>query len=115
VSVVLSNAQLSAHVFEHPWLRDAQGVAYPGPAQVTVRGPHPGAVTRRDAGPAQDDSPDVWSLRADPALWPLRRGDKLTDGDRVWVITTARNIVVPGVHAADYVACTGTLDPPVVA
>jgi hypothetical protein len=114
VSVVLPNAHLTALVLERPWLRDAQGVAYPGSARAQTRGPWPGAVHSTQTGPLPDDQPPTWSARVDPRAWPLRAGDKLTDGARTWVIVTARLVQVPGVSAADWITCQCTLDPPEV-
>jgi hypothetical protein len=114
VSVVLANARLTARVREQKWLRDDTGVAYPGPFTEETRGPYPCAVNRPQPVPGERDAVDAWSLRADPRMWPLRKGDHLTDGARVWVVTGARLIAVPGAPAADWIACTATLnDPPV--
>jgi hypothetical protein len=78
VAVILANCALSAHVLDRPWVRDAMGVAYPGPASVTVRGPYPGSVKVADGGAGDDDTPDGWTLRADPRLGPLRRRRRLS-------------------------------------
>lgn len=107
--VVLANCDLTALVRAHPYLRDARGTPIPDPnATTTERGPRPGS--------ALEQADRTWKLRLDMDLWPVRAGDKITDGVRVWVIN-ADPIPhqIPGVPDVDYVAATATLDPPKVA
>ncbi|MFD7763564.1 hypothetical protein [Streptomyces microflavus] len=106
MAVLLPDRNLTAYVLEHPWGRDAHGVPVPPPpdARPAPRGTWPGAAAEQADG--------SWTLRADPAAWPLEPGDVLADGTRTWTIVTALLKQVPGHGAADYIAVTATLNPP---
>ncbi len=108
MAVVLSDRQLTAYVLTHPWVRDSHGVPVPPPpdSRPAARGTWPGAALEQSDG--------TWTLRADPAAWPLREGDVLGDGTRTWTVATALLKRVPGCGAADYIAVTATLNPPEV-
>lgn len=69
-------------------------------------GPTPGAAREQPDG--------SWTLRVDPAAWPVNQGDRITDGTRVWVVTLARTHNVPGHPDADFVSVTASLEPPKV-
>jgi len=90
----------------HPQPRDAHGTPMPGPPPTPV-GPADGAATRQVDG--------SWSLRLDPALWPVAAGDVITRvaDDRRWVVTgTPLRHQVAGHSDVDYVAVTAVQDPP---
>ncbi|MEU3499245.1 hypothetical protein ABZ726_00205 [Streptomyces hundungensis] len=106
MAVVLADRTLTAYVLAHPWTRDALGTPVPPPpgARPAPRGSWPGAATQQADG--------SWTLRVDPAAWPMKPGDILGDGVRTWTVTTALLKSVPGYGAADYIAVTATLNPP---
>lgn len=107
MAVVLPNAQLTVHVLQHPWERDANGVPVPPhPSQRPApRGTWPGAALEQPDG--------SWSLRLDPRAWPVEPGDTVADATgRTWTLTGARNHAVAGCSAADYVQAAATLNPP---
>ncbi|MGA5822240.1 hypothetical protein ACPC54_30775 [Kitasatospora sp. NPDC094028] len=108
MAVILANRRFTAYVAEHPWERDAHGLPVPPrPGTAAASGPAlPGAAVMQADG--------SWSLRADPRHWPLRPGDRLVDGAESWTITTARLCAVAVDGAADYIAVTAALDPPLV-
>lgn len=105
--VLLPNTTLTVHVRTHPWVRDEWGVPAPT-VQDTVQpvGPYPGSVTERTDG--------GWDIRLEPAVWPIRAGDRIESADgRVWVANPDPQLhAVPGHPDADYVSVIGTLDPP---
>ncbi|WP_435059862.1 hypothetical protein [Streptomyces sp. bgisy060] len=109
MAVVLPNRMLAVSSIAHPWARDANGVPVP---------PDPNLLPPpRDARPgATSEQPDgTWSLRLDPATWPVAPGDVVHDENSdTWTVTTARLHAVPGCPAADYVQATATLNPPKV-
>lgn len=84
--------------------RDADGALVP--AALDVLGAElPGASTRQ-----QDGS---WTLRLDPAVWPIRAGDRVVGpGGVAWIVDGVprahENAEVPDV---DYVGAVGSLDP----
>jgi hypothetical protein len=108
MAVLLPNRHLTAYVMAHPWGRDAHGVPVPPPpdARPRPREPRPGAATEQVDG--------SWTLRVDPADWPLKAGDVLSDGTLTWTVVTALLKSVPGHSAADYIAVVATLNPPEV-
>uniref|UniRef100_UPI003F496B75 hypothetical protein n=1 Tax=Streptomyces sp. CA-136453 TaxID=3240050 RepID=UPI003F496B75 len=108
MAVLLPDRLLTAYVLSHPWTRDKLGAPVPPPPGVrpAPRGTWPGAAAEQIDG--------SWTLRADPAAWPLKAGDVLTDGVRSWTVATALLKKVPGYGAADYIAVTATLNPPEV-
>lgn len=59
-------------------------------------------------------SENQWTLRIDPAEWPIGEGDLVDDldNDRTFVIRYARLHSVPGFGYADYIRATADLDPP---
>jgi hypothetical protein len=107
VAVVLPNAILTVYALPHPWQRDANGT--PVPPNPNVRPPARGTWP----GAAAEQSDGSWTLRLDPAAWPLCEGDTVTDDTGLsWTFTSARNHRVPGCSDADYVQATATLNPP---
>ncbi|PRH78864.1 hypothetical protein C6N75_12725 [Streptomyces solincola] len=108
MAVVLADRSLTVYVLAHPWGRDARGVPVPPPpdARPAARGTWPGAANEQADG--------SWTLRADPAAWPIEPGDVIGDGTRLWTVVTALLKRVPGFSAADYVAIVATLNPPEV-
>ncbi len=109
MSVVLSDGLYRVARRVHPWPRDDHGTPVP-PALGAYGTARAGAVNRV-AGSASDVH-----LRLDPAEWPLRAGDKISDAHgAVYTVTGvprfARNVAASDV---DYVAVTATIDPPVV-
>ncbi|MGW0562948.1 hypothetical protein ACWDZ4_20570 [Streptomyces sp. NPDC003016] len=108
MAVLLPDRELTAYVLAHPWARDAHGVPVPPPpdARPSPRGTWPGAANEQTDG--------SWTLRVDPAAWPLEPGDVLSDGARIWAVATASLKKVPGHGAVDYIAVTATLNPPEV-
>lgn len=107
MAVVLADRALTVTVRAHPWQRDSRGVPVPLPTDAQeTRGPWPGA--------AKEQADGTWTLRVDPRAWPMRPGDKITDGVGTWVTTTARLHQLPGFSSVDYIAVTATLEPPKV-
>lgn len=108
MAVVLPDRLLTVYVLAHPWDRDAHGVPVPPPpdARPAARGTWPGAANEQTDG--------SWTLRADPAAWPIEPGDVIGDGTLLWTVVTALLRRVPGFGAADYVAVVATLNPPEV-
>ncbi|MGW1275493.1 hypothetical protein ACWD4V_00855 [Streptomyces tsukubensis] len=107
MAVVLPNRTLSLHALPHPWDRDANGVPVPpDPHQrPEPRGSWPGSALE------QQDS--AWSLRLDPAAWPVQPGDTVGDETgATWTVVSARLHQVLGYPAVDYVQATATLNPP---
>lgn len=109
MAVLLPDRQLTAYVLAHPWSRDAHGVpvAPPPSARPAARGTWPGAAAEQADG--------SWTLRVDPAAWPLKPGDVLGDGTRTWTVSTALLKKVPRHSDADYIAVAAALNPPEVA
>ncbi|MFI5859372.1 hypothetical protein [Streptomyces parvulus] len=108
MAVLLPNRQLTAYVLAHPWGRDARGVPVPPPPGAL---PEPGEPR---PGAANEQADGSWTLRVDPAEWPLEPGDVLGDGTLTWTVVTALLKSVPGHGAADYIAVVATLNPPEV-
>ncbi|MFF0481968.1 hypothetical protein [Streptomyces sp. NPDC004435] len=109
MAVVLPNRILTLCPLTHPWERDANGVPVP-PNPYTApapRGTWPGGAA---------EQPDAaWSLRLDPAAWPVEPGDIVRDETgTTWTVATARLHRVPGCPAVDYVQVSATLNPPKV-
>ena len=106
MAVLLADRSLTVRAKTHPWARDARGVPMPAAEPVVEeRGPHPGA--------AVEQADLSWALRLDPAVWPLRAGDEVTDGTLTWVVAGEPKLhQVPGVTAVDHIEATGQLDPP---
>ncbi|MFJ4988741.1 hypothetical protein ACIP9H_33695 [Streptomyces sp. NPDC088732] len=107
MAVVLPNAVLTVYVLEHPWVRDANGVPVPpNPNEKPApRGTWPGS--------ALEQPDESWSLRLDPAAWPVKPGDTVTDETgRAWTLTETRNHTVLGCPAVDYVEAKASLNPP---
>ncbi|WP_431959444.1 hypothetical protein [Actinacidiphila sp. bgisy160] len=108
MAVLLPNRSLSVQrAGTHPWDRDAYGQPVPpDPATVTApAGPAlPGAATEQPDG--------SWTLRLDPSQWPVRPGDRITDGTLTWVLSGAWLRAVPVDSGADYIQANGVLDPP---
>jgi hypothetical protein len=103
VVVILPDDVYGVRRREHPAPRDADGtpvLSAPG----VLEGPWPGA--------SRELSADSWSFRLDPLAWPLRAGDLVVSGERVWVVQGRpklfQNNAAPDV---DYVAATATLSP----
>ncbi|MFF9192665.1 hypothetical protein [Streptomyces rochei] len=108
MAVVLPDRELTVHVLAHPWARDPLGTPVPPPpdARPQPRGTWPGAATKQIDG--------SWTLRVDPAAWPLKQGDVLSDGALTWTVVTALLKQVPGYGAADYIAVVASENPPEV-
>ena len=106
MAVLLTDGRYTLHRQPTPQTRDGHGLPVPGPAAPPA-GPGDGASSRQADG--------AWTLRLDPALWPVSAGDTVTraaDGHR-WVVTgTPRLHEVPGHPDVDYVAVTAVQDPP---
>ncbi len=109
MAVMLPNAQITAHVRSHAWTRDAHGTPVPtGTDTITARGPFPCNLVRKDGG-------EAWACRLDPRMDPLRPGDELTDGDRVWTIGPGVTFhEIPGCSYIDYIEATAVLNVPEV-
>jgi hypothetical protein len=109
MAVVLPNAQVTVYALAHPWQRDANGTPVPpNPnARPAPRGTWPGSVLEQPDG--------SWTVRLDPAAWPVKEGDTITDETgRSWTLTSTRHHAVPGCPAVDYVQAAATLNPPKV-
>ncbi|MFI8265273.1 hypothetical protein [Streptomyces sp. NPDC085665] len=108
MAVLLPDRQLTVFVLAHPWSRDAHGVPVaPSPStRPTARGTWLGAAAEQSDG--------SWTLRVDPAAWPLKPGDVVSDSTRTWTVSTALLKRVPGHGAADYIAVAASLNPPEV-
>jgi hypothetical protein len=106
MAVLLPDRQLTVLVKAHPFTRDAHGYPIAPSEHAETRGPWPGAAK---------EQPDAsWTLRLDPRAWPVEPSDRVTDGNRVWVVSSARLHTVPGHPDADYISVTATLEPPEV-
>lgn len=108
MAVVLPDRALTVSMRSHEWVTDERGVPMPTPQDtLTVRGPFPGAAARANG--------NTWDLRVDPACWPMRAGDRITDGTLTWVVDVDPILhAVPGAPHVDHIAVTATLDPPAV-
>lgn len=103
VAVVLADGDYTVRRRPHPWPRDADGLPVP-PSLGAPEGPWPGA--------SREVTPDSWSMRLDPRCWPLREGDLVIRGTRVWVVQGRPHLFVNNVASdVDYVAVTATLSP----
>jgi len=110
VAVILANTTLSARRKTHAYTRDAHGTPVAGVVWGAPLGPFPGATVEPANGP-QDPVP--WKVRADVRLHPLQPDDELTDASkRVFIVRTARLIVVPGYDYVDHIEVTAELTPP---
>lgn len=106
MAVLLPNASLRVQVHAHDFARDAHGTPITPTTPAVTRGPLPGALKRQ---------PDrvTWSLRLDPALWPVEPGDIVLDeNDRAFVLSSAELFAIAGYPDADYIGARATLDPP---
>jgi hypothetical protein len=106
--VLIPNCQLVAHARKHPLEeRDAHGVPVPTSAdEVEYRGPYPSRA---------DETEEGWKLSLDPATYPLRAGDLVTEdgGTRSWTLAADPiTHFVPGYPQADFVEARATLNPP---
>lgn len=107
MAVTLANTRLTARVRSHDWVRDARGTPVPSAADtITERGPFPCAML--------EQASQEWNGRLDPRMNPLRQGDELTDGVRVWTITSVPIFhQVPGCSAVDNIEVKASLNDPV--
>lgn len=107
MAVTLPNMRLTARVRSHDWQRDARGVPMPTSADaITERGPFPCQLLEGEGG--------TWDCHIDPRMHPLRQGDELTDGTRVWTLTTAPILhQVPRCSAVDNIVAKAVLNDPV--
>lgn len=103
VAVILGDGQYTVRHRAHPAPRDADGIpvlSAPGDPQ----GPFYGA--------SREVAQDSWSLRLDPAVWPLREGDIVAGHGRTWVVEGRPSLYVNNAAAdVDYVSATATLSP----
>lgn len=113
MAVLFANAEMRTAAHAHPQVRDAHGVpvATGAPAWGDA---HSGSVKEIAGSDANNGA--EWSLRLDPAHWPLERDDKATDGKRVWIITdaTLHQIAHPDADDVDYIAARAVLAIPEV-
>lgn len=94
VSVLLSNGDLAVLRRADPF-QDSHGAVVPGPL-TRQSGYLPGAV--------REDASGGWSIRLDPAVWPVREGDIVVDRDgRRWLMTSAALIQNAATPEVDYV------------
>lgn len=110
--VLLPNTRLSVRKLARPRARDPHGRPLGASTeQAPPTEPKPGAVTVPFDG---EFSENQWTLRIDPAEWPVGAGDLVDDleNDRTLVIRYARLHNVPGYGYADYIRATADLDPP---
>lgn len=109
MAVTLPNILLRALVRSHEWKRDARGVPYPSADDtITETASYPCAVHEKG---------EVWEVRLDPRMDPLRQGDELVeyaDEPRVWTITGVPIFHrIPYSSAVDHIAATAVLNDPV--
>jgi hypothetical protein len=104
VVVILSDGSYSVRKRTHEYTRDGHGTPVPG---------SPGSASAALPGAATEQPDGTYTLRLDPALWPLREDD-LIDGpsSRTWIIESAVLRVNNADSAIDYVAVTAALQPP---
>ncbi|MEU3455584.1 hypothetical protein ABZ671_18585 [Micromonospora sp. NPDC006766] len=106
MAVLLPDGRYALLRQAHPQGRDAHGTPIPA---------EPPAPTAPVDGAAARHLDGSWTLRLDPALWPVAAGDTISragDGRR-WVVTgTPLLQQVPGHPDVDYVAVTAMQDPP---
>lgn len=112
MAVILPNAQLTVRKRAHQFARDEHGTPVAGDTWSDPEGPTPGGIVAPDdLTPAQA----AYRLRVDPAHWPLRADDEITDEDgRVFIVRTATKVSVPVDDAVDFIRVTADLDPPQV-
>lgn len=104
--VILADGAYRVAKRSHPWALDQHGVSAPAAL---------GAYGAARAGAAHAQPGQDWKLRLDPAEWPVRAGDRVTDGARTWTVTgTPTRIAHPADGAVDYVSAFAALDPPQV-
>ncbi|WP_367041392.1 hypothetical protein [Streptomyces sp. Je 1-332] len=109
MAVVLPNRLLTLYALTHPWARDANGVPVPPDPN---RRPEPRGAW---PGSALELPDDTWSLRLDPAAWPVEPGDVVgVETGMTWTVTAARHHQVPGCPAVDHVQVAATRNPPEV-
>lgn len=104
MTVLLPTCALTVRVLPHPEVRDAMGAPVAPADTADVRGPWPGAAHEQQDG--------TFTLRVDPRAWRINPGDRITDGLRTWVVSTALLASVPDVPDVDYIAVTASLEPP---
>jgi hypothetical protein len=112
MAVILPNAQLTVRRRAHQFGRDEHGTPVANTSWGPEEGPSAGAVVEPDdLTPAQAP----YRLRVDPAHWPLRADDEITDDQgRKFIVRTARKVEVPVDDAVDFIRVTADLDPPQV-
>jgi hypothetical protein len=107
MAVMLPDGSYQVQRRAHPWPRDDHGQPVP---------PALGAAGTARLGGANEQIDGTWSIRLDPAEWPLYDGDKiLGPSGRIWTVTDTpqlnRNRAANDV---DYIAVHAALDPPLV-
>ena len=105
MAVVLTDGLYWVRKRAHEYTRDAHGIPVaPAPGQAI--GPWPGAAT-------EQTTEGSYTLRLDPAAWPLR-ADDLVDGPdgKTYLIETAVLRVNEADPAVDYVQIVASLQPP---
>lgn len=105
MAVVLADGNYQVRKRAHEYTRDAHGTPVP---------PVPGSSSSLLPGAATEQPDGSWTLRLDPALWPVYPDD-LVDrpaDSRSWLVETAVYRFNTADPAVDYVACTASLQPP---
>jgi hypothetical protein len=107
MAVILSSGLYGVRRRIHPFPRDAQGAPVPG-GLGAVAGPLPGDARREDTG--------EYSIRLDPALWPLREDDAVTGpAGQVWIIEGLPQLRTNNADPAlDYIEATGSIVPELI-
>jgi hypothetical protein len=89
MGVLFANAQLAVKVHAHPFARDPHG--QPIATGAPEWGPsYPGSVKRMGMGGQDARNAESYSLRLDPAQWPLEPGDVVTDGVHEYTLTATK-------------------------
>jgi hypothetical protein len=103
MAVVLANGRYRVAKRAYPPPQDDHGTPVPGT---------PGAGGALRDGAAHESPDGSWSLRIDPAEWPVRAGDRfIGPGGTTWtVVGNPRLHRNPAAGDVDYISATGSLD-----
>lgn len=102
MAVILSDGPYRVAHRQYPWPQDSHGVPMP---------PAAGSLGPERAGGCRENPDNSWSLRLDPAEWPVRDGDKVHGpAGQLWTV-----LGYPRLHLntaspdLDYISATAAL------